>query len=78
MMVFLARWARWRSWKKTAEAFNVSWEAVYRSVQWIVEWRLAHRVWSEITAIRLDELHWHTGKKSVTFSTMMYQRDEGY
>ena len=44
MMIFLARWARRLSWKETSEAFDVSWEAVYRSVAWIVEWGLAHRI----------------------------------
>lgn len=77
MMVFLARWARRLSWKETAEAFDVSWEAVYRSVQWIVQWGLAHRVLAGITAIGLDELHWRKGKKSANFLTLIYQVDEG-
>jgi transposase len=77
MMVFLARWARRLSWRETAEAFAVSWEAVYRSVQWIVEWGLAHRVLDGITAIGLDELHWRKGKKSANFLTLLYQVDAG-
>src|ERR1019366_5401190 len=32
MMVFLARWARRLSWREAAEVFQVSWDAVYRSV----------------------------------------------
>ena len=43
MMGFLARWARRLSWRETAQAFHTSWEAVYRSVEWFVEWGLAHR-----------------------------------
>jgi len=77
MMVFLARWARRLSWKETAEAFNVSWEAVYRSVEWIVAWGLEHRVLSGISAIGVDELHWRKGKKSANFVTVIYQVDEG-
>jgi transposase len=77
MMVFLARWARRLSWKETAEAFDVSWEAIYRSVAWIVEWGLAHRVLAGITAIGLDELHWRKGKQSANFLTLIYQVDEG-
>jgi len=77
MMVFLARWGRRLSWRETAEAFAVSWEAVYRSVQWIVEWGLAHRVLDGITAIGLDELHWRKGKKSANFLTLLYQVDAG-
>ena len=77
MMVFLARWARRMSWKETAKAFDVSWEAVYRSVTWIVDWGLAHRVLVGIKAIGLDELHWRKGKKSANFLTLIYQVDEG-
>ena len=43
MMGFLARWARRLSWRETAEVFQTSWESVYRSVEWFVEWGLAHR-----------------------------------
>jgi transposase len=77
MMVFLARWGRRLSWRATAVAFAVSWEAVYRSVQWIVEWGLAHRVLNGIAAIGLDELHWRKGKKSENFLTLIYPVDEG-
>jgi transposase len=77
MMVCLARWARRLSWRETAEAFEVSWEAVYRSVQWIVEWGLAHRVLTGITAIGLDELHWRKGKQAANFLTLIYQVDDG-
>src|ERR1039458_3836252 len=38
MMGFLARWARRLSWRETARAFQTSWEAVYRSVEWFVQW----------------------------------------
>ena len=41
MMGFLARWARRLSWRETAQVFQTSWEAVYRSVAWFVEWGLA-------------------------------------
>ena len=43
MMGFLARWARRLSWRETARTFQTSWEAVYHSVEWFVEWGLAHR-----------------------------------
>src|SRR5665811_2280742 len=43
MMGFLAPWARRMSWRETARAFQTSWEAVYRSVEWFVAWGLAHR-----------------------------------
>jgi hypothetical protein len=53
MMVFLARWARRLSWRETAQAFQTSWEAVYRSVDWFVQWGLAHR--------RLEGGSWEDG-----------------
>ena len=43
MMCFLATWARRLSWLETARAFRTSWESVYRSVEWFVEWGLKHR-----------------------------------
>lgn len=59
--VFLARWARRLSWKETAEVFKSSWEAVYRSVAWVVEYGLQHRDLSGITAIGVDEVQFRRG-----------------
>ena len=38
MMCFLARWGRRLSWRETARVFGTSWECVYRSVEWFVDW----------------------------------------
>ncbi len=75
MMGFLARWARRLSWRETARAFQTSWEAVYRSVEWFVEWGLAHRQLREIEAIGVDEIHWGRGLKADNFLTVIYQID---
>ena len=75
MMVFLARWARRLSWRETARAFHTSWEAVYRSVDWFVQWGLAHRILEGIEAIGLDEIHWGKGLRSENFLTVIYQID---
>ena len=75
--VFLARWARLLSWKKTAEMCNASWDAVFRSVKWVVEWGLEQRDLSGVTALGVDELHWGRGKKSASFLTLVYQIDSG-
>jgi len=75
MMGFLARWARRLSWHETAEVFQVSWEAVYRSVEWIVAWGLAHRVLKGIESIGLDEIHWGKGLRASNFLTVVYQID---
>src|SRR5207302_1039393 len=61
MMGFLARWARRLSWRETAQVFRTSWEAVYRSVEWFVEWGLAHRKLRGVESIGVDEIHWGHG-----------------
>ena len=75
MMCFLSRWARRLSWRETARAFGTSWECVYRSVQWFVEWGLAHRILEGIRAIGIDEIHWGKGKGANAFLTVIYQID---
>jgi transposase len=75
MMGFLARWARRLSWRETARTFQTSWEAVYHSVEWFVEWGLAHRVLEGIRSIGIDEIHWGQGKRADSFLTVIYQID---
>jgi transposase len=75
MMGFLARWARRLSWRETAAVFHVSWEAVYRSVDWVVQDGLAHRQLDGVTAIGVDEIHWGKGKGADNFLTVIYQID---
>ena len=75
MMGFLARWARRLSWRDTARAFGTSWEAVYRSVEWFVEWGLEHRELRGIEALGVDEMHWGHGLRANNFLTVMYQID---
>ncbi len=76
-MIFLARWARRLSWKETAGVFGASWDAVRRSVQWVVAWGLEHRDLVGVSALGVDELHWGRGKKSANFVTLIYQIDAG-
>jgi len=75
MMGFLARWARRLSWRETARAFQTSWEAVYRSVEWFVQWGLAHRELRGVEAIGVDEIHWGRGLRADNFLTVIYQID---
>jgi transposase len=75
MMGFLARWARRLSWRETARAFQTSWEAVYRSVEWFVQWGLAHRELRGVEAIGVDEIHWGRGMRADNFLTVIYQID---
>jgi transposase len=75
MMGFLARWARRLSWRETARAFGASWEAVYNSVEWFVQWGLAHRQLEAVHSIGIDEIHWGRGKRADQFLTVIYQID---
>jgi transposase len=75
MMGFLARWARRLSWRETATIFQTSWESVYRSVEWFVEWGLAHRQLCGVESIGVDEIHWGHGLRADNFLTVIYQID---
>lgn len=75
MMCFLARWARRLSWRETARAFHSSWECVYRSVEWFVQWGLAHRQLAGVHSIGVDEIHWGKSKRADNFLTVIYQID---
>ena len=75
MMGFLARWARHLSWRQTARSFQTSWEAVYRSVEWFVQWGLAHRKLEGVQSIGVDEIHWGQGQRADRFLTVIYQID---
>jgi len=71
-MIFLARWARKLSWKETAESFRTSWDTVCHAVQYVVDWGLAHRTLSPISAIGVDEIQYAKGHK---YLTLVYQID---
>lgn len=69
---FLAHWAKSLSWQEVARSFKTSWYHVFTGVKQIVEYGLAHRDLSKITAIGIDEVHY--GKK-LKYLTMVYQLD---
>jgi len=75
MMCFLSQWARRLSWRETARAFHTSWECVYRSVEWFVQWGLAHRKLEGVQAIGVDEIHWGKSKRADNFLPVIYQID---
>jgi len=68
--VFLATWARRLSWKEVAVIFRTSWEKVYRSVAWVVEYGLEHRSLDGVTAIGVDEIQFQKGHR---YLTVVYQ-----
>lgn len=70
---FLANWAKVLSWKEVSKRFRVSWQMVFRSVKYVVEYGLAHRDLGDVTAIGVDELQTWKGHKYVT---AVYQIDK--
>jgi transposase len=75
LMGFLARWARRLSWRETARVFQTSWESVYRSVEWFVQWGLAERQLAGVESMGVDEIHWGHGLRAANFLTVIYQID---
>lgn len=73
-MQFLANWSRCLSWKEVSERFHTSWDKVFRSVEYIVQWGLKHRNLEGITAIGVDEIQWSRGHK---YLTLVYQINSG-
>ena len=71
---FLAGWAKRLSWKGAADAFDTTWQNVFRSVKHVVSWGLTHRELKEIEAIGVDEVQWQKGHK---YLTLVYQIDDG-
>jgi transposase len=73
-MLLLSRWARRLSWREVSRAFHTSWEQVYHSVEWVVQWGLEHRSLEGIRAIGVDEIQYSKGHK---YLTLVYQIDAG-
>jgi len=71
-MQFLATWARRVSWQEVARFFHTSWEKVFDSVRWQVEWGLAHRDLTGIRTLGIDETSWPRGHR---YLTVVYQLD---
>lgn len=70
--LFLATWAKRLSWKKTSLVFGVSWDTVYRAVQWFVRQGLANREIGDIEAIGVYEIAYRRGHK---YLTLVYEID---
>src|ERR1019366_5836406 len=61
--------------RETGKVFQTSWESVYRSVEWFVQWGLAHRQLLGVEALGVDEIHWGHGLRAENFLTVIYQID---
>ena len=66
---YLATWAKRLSWSEVGAIFRTSWDSVRRAVEHAVEWGLAHRDVSEVTALGVDEIAWARGH---TYLTLVY------
>ena len=73
-LAFLANWAEDLPWKRVSERFRTSWHTVYRAVQSVVEYGLAHRKLDNVTAIGVDEIQYQKGH---SYLTLVYQLDFG-
>ena len=73
-MKFLSQWAKILPWYQVAEKFKTTWEKVYNSVEYVVEWGLKHRCLEGIKAIGVDEIAW---KKNHKYLTLVYQIPTG-
>ncbi len=73
-MHYLSTWAKSLSWKEVAERFQTSWEKVFRSVEYIVNWGRKNISLEGIKSIGVDEVLWHRGHK---YLTLVYQIDPG-
>jgi hypothetical protein len=73
-MQYLANWAQVLSWQEVARRFHTSWEKVFHSVEYVVEWGLKHRSLEGITAVGVDEIAWKKGHK---YLTLVYQINNG-
>jgi hypothetical protein len=63
---FLAGWAKRLSWREVATAFHATWDSVYRSMQFAVEWGLQRRTLSGIEALGVDQVQWQRGHRYLT------------
>jgi transposase len=66
---YLATWAKRLSWSEVGSIFRTSWDSVCRAVEHAVEWGLAHRDLSGLTALGVDEVAWAKGH---TYLTLLY------
>jgi hypothetical protein len=73
-LVFLASWAKVVAWKEVGIRFRVGWDAVYRAVEWVVEYGKEHRNLEGVTAVGVDEIQRSHGRH---YLTMVYQIDAG-
>jgi transposase len=71
---FLSQWAKLLSWTDVAKSFHTTWDKVSYAVIAMVNYGLAHRSMTGISAIGIDEVQW---KKGQNYLTVVYQINQG-
>ncbi len=71
---YLSDWAKEMSWKTVAQRFRTSWQTVFRAVEEVVSYGLAHRSIKDVSALGVDEVQYHKGHN---YMTLVYQIDKG-
>ena len=70
LTLFLADWAKLLSWQDVARRFRVNWHQVFESVSYVVDWGLARRDLSGVSALGVDEIQFGKGQQ---YLTVVYQ-----
>lgn len=73
-MKFLADWGKKISWLEVARSFKTTWNKVFTSIRYVVEYGLKHRGVSDVKSIGVDEIALQKGHK---YLTVVYQIDKG-
>ena len=73
---YLATWAKRLSWSEVGSIFRTSWDSVCRAVEHAVEWGLAHRDLSDVTALGVDEIAWARRAHVLDAGVRHRRRDE--
>ena len=72
--IFLSKWAKRLSWSEAGEIFKVSYDIVYASVKYVVDFGLKNRILKDINAIGIDEILFKRGRQ---FVTLIYEITNG-
>ena len=72
--LFLASWSKTLSWTDVARKFHVSWDIVFISVKYVVDYGLLNRCLDKIESIGIDEILFRRGYH---FVTLVFEITEG-
>lgn len=72
LQLLLSHWARIINWKEVAKQFKVTWQNVFESVKYVVEYGLKNRDLDSVESIGVDEIQYLRGHK---YLTLVFQID---